>query len=183
MRMLLLLSIIGLIAILNSGCGTIYEAAVDERSVSTIASDKVIEVKIMKKLADAKSGDLVDVSVTSYQGNVFLVGEYVDLAQKSRFLSAAKSVEGVRSVKSYFLKADKNTPCDTKKNLGITAKVKAALIGDKSIWSTNVKVSTMQCQVVLWGTVGSSTEVTKSIEHAKSVEGVKSVKSFLKYNR
>ena len=181
-RLLLLLSLAA-VFFLSTGCGTIYEAAVDERSVSTIASDKVIELNIVKKLADVKSGDLMDVSVTSYQGNVFLVGEYENLAQKSRFISAAKSVEGVKSVKSYFLQADKNSPCDTEKNLGITAKVKAALIGDKSIWSTNVKVSTMQCQVVLWGTVGSSIEVTKSIQHAKSVEGVKSVKSFLKYNK
>jgi hyperosmotically inducible periplasmic protein len=183
MKKFLLFLVIALVALYTAGCSTIYEAAVDERNVSTIASDKVIEVKILKKMADVKSGDLVDVSVTSYQGNVFLVGEYENLAQKNRFLSAAKSIEGVRSVKSYFLQADKNSPCDTQKNLGITAKVKAALIGDKSIWSTNVKVSTMQCKVVLWGTVGSSAEVTKSIAHAKSVAGVKSVKSFLKYKK
>lgn len=183
MKKFMSLLIIGFIALYTAGCGTIYEAAVDERSVSTIASDKVIEIKIMKKLTDIKSGDLLDVSVTSYHGDVFLVGEYEDFAQKSRFLSAAKSVEGVRSVKSYFLKADKNNSCDSKKNIELTAKVKAELIADKSIWSTNVKVSTMQCQVVLWGTVGSYAEVTKSIAHAKSVAGVKSVKSFLKYKK
>ena len=181
MKKLTLLLFATFIVLSTTGCvGTIYEAVVDERSVKTIASDKGIELDILKKLSDKESGDLIDVSVTSYHGDVFLVGEYQDSAQKSRFLSSAKSIEGVRSVKSYLLKANKNSPCDTKINLEITAKVKANLIGDKSIWSTNVKISTMQCQVVLWGTVGTPAEVSKSIGHAKSVEGVKSVKSFLK---
>ena len=75
---------------------------------------------------------------------------------------------------------DKNSPCGTTKNLAITAKVKAKLVEDKSIWSTNINISTIQCQVVLWGTVGTSQEISKSIAYAKSVDGVRSVKSFLK---
>ncbi len=171
---------LGFVILANSGCGTIYSAVMDERNVKTIASDTSIEVKILKNLTDEKTSDLVAVSVTSYNGDVFLVGEYESNTQKNRFISSAKKVKGVKSVKSYLIPAKKNHPCDTKKNLGITVKVKAKLVGDKSIWSTNVHVSTIQCQVVLWGTVGTSAEITKSIQHAKSVEGVKSVKSFLK---
>ena len=171
----------GFILLFSTGCvGTIYSAAMDERNVKTVASDTSIEFSIMKKLADEKSSDLMDVSVSSYEGKVFLVGEYEDTSQKSRFIKAAKSVEGVKSVNSYLKKSDKNHKCGTSKNIEITAKVKTALIGDKSIWSTNVHVSTIKCQVVLWGTVGTYQEVSKSIKHANSVEGVSSVKSFLK---
>jgi len=114
-----------LIILTNTGCvGTIYSAAVDERNVKTFASDKGIELEIMKKLTEEKSGDVIDVSVTSYEGKVFLVGEYKDTAQKTRFLKAAKNVKGVKSVNSYLLKRDKNHPCTTSKNLKITAKVK-----------------------------------------------------------
>lgn len=184
MKLLISSLILAVIVLFNTGCvGTVYSAVMDERNVKTVASDTKIELAILKKLADEKSSDLIDVSVTSYEGKVFLVGEYVDTAQKTRFLNAAKSVEGVKSVGSYLLKADKNHPCGTSKNLEITAKVKAALIGDGDIWSTNVRVSTMKCQVVLWGTVGTSAEVSKSIAHAKKVEGVSSVKSFLKANK
>ena len=181
MKLIYSLLLAGFIVLTNTGCvGTIYSAAMDERNVNTVASDTAIEFKIMKKLTDGKSGDLIDVSVTSYDGKVFLVGEYLDTAQKSRFLTAAKGVEDVKSVGSYFVKADKNHPCGTTENLEITAKVKTALIGDKTIWSTNIRMSTIKCQVVLWGTVGTGAEVSKAIKHAKSVEGVKSVKSFLK---
>ena len=184
MKLIYALLLAGMIVLVNTGCvGTIYSAAVDERNVKTIASDTSIEFSILKKLSDEESSDLIAVSVSSYEGKVFLVGEYENTTQKSRFISAAKSVEDVKSVDSYLLKANENSACGTKENLSITAKVKASLIGDKSIWSTNVHVSTMQCQVVLWGTVGTSAEVAKSISHAKKVEGVKSVKSFLKSSK
>jgi hyperosmotically inducible protein len=83
-------------------------------------------------------------------------------------------------VTPYLLAKQKNGACGTTKNLQLTTKVKTKLIGDKEIWSTNVNVKTMQCIVVLWGTVGSQEEVLRSIGHAKSVEGVKKVRSFLR---
>ncbi len=172
---------LGLVVLMNTGCvGTIYSAVVDERNVKTIANDTSIEFKILKNLTNEKSSDLIDVSVTSYNRDVFLVGEYETNTQKNRFLRATQNVEGVKSVDSYLVMADKMSNCDTKKNLEITARVKAKLIGDKSIWSTNIRVSTIQCQVILWGTVGTEDEITKSIQYSKLVEGVTSVKSFLK---
>jgi len=181
MKLIYAVLLAGFIVLTSTGCvGTIYSAAVDERNVKTIASDTSIELSILKKLGDNESSDIIDVSVTSYEGQVFLVGEYENSSQKNRFLAAAKGIEGVKSIDSYFLKSNETSPCGTKENLSITAKVKASLIGDKSIWSTNVHVSTLQCQVVLWGTVGTSEELSKTISHAKKVENVKSVKSFLK---
>lgn len=169
------------VLISNTGCvGTVYSAVHDERNIKTIASDSLIETKILKELAVEKSSDLIDVAVTSYQGDVFLVGEYKDNKQKSRFLAATKDIEGVKSVKSYLVKADKEHPCDTKKDLGITAEVRGKLIADTSIWSTNIELSTIQCQVILWGTVGSSVEIKKAIKHAEDVKDIDSVKSFLK---
>lgn len=171
-----------LIIALSAGCiNKIYSAAVDERNVKTIASDTSIELEILNKLTQKNSSDVLALSVTSYNGHVFLVGEYENTTQKNRFISSSKAVKDVKSVKSYFIKENKNHSCTTSEDIQLTAKVKAELIGDTSIWSTNVNISTMQCQVVLWGTVSKKVEVTKSIAHAKKVKGVRSVKSFLKY--
>ena len=180
MKLISLLVVALTASFLTTGCGTIYSATVDERNVKTITSDTSIEAKIKKQLSKGKYSDLLNLSVTSYEGDVFLVGEYESVAQRDRFVAAAKAVEGVASISSYFVKANKNHPCGTKQNVGITTKVKTSLIEDKTIWSTNVKVKTMQCQVVLWGTVRKAEEVEKSVSHAKAVEGVQSVKSFLK---
>ena len=65
-------------------------------------------------------------------------------------------------------------------NKDALAKVKAKLIGDEDIWSTNVDVKTVQCNVILVGIVGSKEEITKAISHAKSVEGARKVTSYLR---
>jgi hyperosmotically inducible periplasmic protein len=168
-----------LIISFNSGC-TIYKAAVDERDVGTIADDTTIKAKIFKRFVGDDVVKALDITTTSYKGYVHLIGEYNDSAQKVRAIELAKGVEGVKGVTPYFLAKQENGECGTTRNLELTTKVKAKLINDNEIWSTNVNVKTMQCIVVLWGTVGKQDEILRSINHAKSVEGVKTVRSFLK---
>jgi hyperosmotically inducible protein len=153
---------------------------VDERDVKTIASDTKIKGKILADFIDDDTVKTLDISASCYEGRVYLIGEYDTIKQKERAIEIAQNIEGVKSVTTYLLPKNEDSPCGTKENLKITAKVKAKLIGDKNIWSTNVDVKTIQCIVVLWGLVGSDEEVQKSIEHAKEVEGARNVKSFLK---
>jgi hyperosmotically inducible protein len=160
---LYLIFLLGL-TLLTAGCPpkTIYEVAMDERSVGDLTKDKEIEAKVKTSFADDETVDALDISVYSFYGDVYLVGQKQTEAQKKR------AIEG-----------EDEDSCGTTNSLEITAKVSAALIGDKDIWSTNVEVQTVQCNVVLLGLVGSQKEIEKSIVHAKGVEGVRSVKSFL----
>lgn len=178
-QVLFLLAGLCLVLLLNS-CGTIYGAAVDERNVSTIASDHEIKASILKKFSDDEDLGVLDFSVSSYRGHIYLIGEYETSKQKNRAIALAKATEGVKGMTTYLIPEDPNSPCGSARNLELTAKVKAKLIGDGEIWSTNIDVKTMQCKTVLWGLVGSQKEIDKAVAHAKSVEGVKSVRSFLK---
>jgi len=162
------------------GCTTIYKAAVDERDVKTIANDKKIEATIVKRLLEDDNVKVLDISAYCYDGRVYLLGEYETAQQKNLATQIAKNVEGVKSVTTHLLPKKANHPCGTRENVEITARVKAVLIKDKEIWSTNVDVKTIQCNVVLLGIVGSEQEVRRAIAHAKKVEGVQSVKSYLK---
>ena len=179
---LYLIFLLGL-TLLAAGCPpkTIYEIALDERSVGDLTKDKEIEAKVKTAFADDETVDALDISVYSFYGDVYLVGQKQTEAQKKRAIEISKKTEGVKSVTTYILqkKGEDEDSCGTTNSLEITAKVSAALIGDEDIWSTNVEVQTVQCNVVLLGLVGSEEEIEKSIVHAKGVEGVRSVKSFL----
>ena len=171
------------LALLITGCPpkTIYEAAVDERSVGQQAKDTEIKAKILKDFAGDDTVKTLNFSVYCFDSHVYLVGQKETSAEEERAIEIAKNTEGVRSVSTYVLqeKGEDEDSCGTMSNLEITAKVKKDLIADKDIWSTNVEVQTVQCNVVLIGIVGSKTEIEKSIAHANAVEGVRSVKSFL----
>jgi hyperosmotically inducible protein len=177
----LILTLLAL-GLFTNGC-TVYDVAVEERNVGDYANDEKIAFLIEK---DFLADDLVkymDFDASSYEGLVYIVGEYESRAQVDRAIEIAKSVPGVRSVTTYLLPKKADDSCGTTDNLNLYAKVKSLLVNDKDIWSTNVEIKTVQCHVVLLGIVGSATERDKIIAHAKSVDGVRSVKSFLRIKR
>ncbi len=161
-----------------SGC-TIYNAAVDERPVGTIADDTVIKGKILKKFLADEEIKTLDISVGCYRGHVYLVGQYDRPVQKEHAIKIAKSVDGVKRVTTYLVPKKKHDYCGLEDNLEIEGKVKAKLVKDKDIWSTNIDVKSVQCHIVLYGLVGSKAEIKKAVAHAKSVGGTRGVTSFL----
>jgi len=157
-----------------------YSAVVDERNIRTVASDTKIKAIILDAFIQDDTVKTFDIDIACYYGQVYLIGEYDTEKQKNRAVEIAGDVEGVKGVTTYLLKKKDGDPCGTMDNLAIKAKVKAKLIKDEDIWSTNVDVTIVQCNVVFTGLVGSDKEIEKIIAHAKSVGGVRSVKSFLK---
>lgn len=162
------------------GCGTLYGVAVEERKTGAIAADAKIAVAIQKGFLEDSDVKALDISAYCYNGNVYLVGEYDKAPQKEKAITIAKGVEGVRSVHTYILLKKKTDKCGTSDNLAIRAKVDAKLVADKDIWSTNIDIKVVQCNVVLLGIVRTNREITKATAHAKSIEGVRSVTSYLK---
>jgi hyperosmotically inducible periplasmic protein len=165
-------------------CTSLYRAtygvAVEERSAATIASDKNITLTIQEKFLGDDAIKALDISPFCYNGHVYLVGEYGTEKERGRALEIANKVAGVNSITPYLLPKKKKDTCGTTDNVEIAAKVSAKLIGDKDIWSTNIDVKVVQCNVVLLGIVGSKTEIDKAVAHARSVSGIRGVISYLK---
>jgi hyperosmotically inducible periplasmic protein len=178
MKRMMMISFFIFLLVVN-GCGTIYSTAVDERNMSTISADTTIKATIVQKFINDDIIKSLDISTGCYRAHVVLVGEYDTEDQKNHAIKIAEGVEGVQHVTAYLLPKKKDDLCGTAENLKIAGKVKAMLVGDKDIWSTNIDIKAIQCQVVLYGLVGSEKEINEAIAHAKSVEGVRGVKSFL----
>lgn len=172
--------ILSLLLMVVTGCGTIYGVAVEERKANTIAADTKISTTIQKRFYDDSDMKTFDISVYCYYGQVYLVGEYDNAKQREKSVIIAKGVKGVKSVQTYLLPKKEGDSCGTDDNLKIRGKLDAKLVGDKHIWSTNIDVKVVQCNIVLLGIVKSKREINKAIAHARSVEGVSSVTSYLK---
>ncbi|WP_319760474.1 BON domain-containing protein [Maridesulfovibrio sp.] len=182
-KLIIQILLISIMTVMTAGCGTIYKAAMDERSLGQQTADASISASIMKAYLDDDDVSVLGIEPYTFSGNVFLVGEYENSTQRNKAVSIAQNVEGVTDVTTYFLPKKDDPSCGTSDNLGILANVKKDLIGDSDIWSTNVEVKVVQCRVVLLGLVGSSDEVSKSIAHAEAVDGVRSVKSYLRVSK
>jgi c(7)-type cytochrome triheme protein len=73
--------------------------------------------------------------------------------------------------------AKKESPGEYVDDTVITAKVKAAVLGEPSLKSAEINVETFKGIVQLSGFVGSRADIGKAVEVAKGITGVKSVKN------
>ena len=167
-----------MVATLNS-CTTAYSAARDERTLGDIVDDKKIAAKIKYALIRDDTIKGLDVSVYVYYGKCYLVGVVESGAQKSKAIQLARGVEGVKSVIPHLLNKKDVSMGKTIDDVGITAKVKAKMIGDKEMKATQVDVKTLYGHVVLLGIVGSAKDKNKAAAHARGIENVRSVKSYI----
>jgi len=164
----------------TSGCGLVYELFVDPRPMGTISRDKDVAAAIQERLLEDDTVKLLDVTAFCYDGDAYLVGEYVNEDQKTRILEIAGAVEGVRSVTQYLFPPLETVSCGITDNLRIDAQVREALRQDAGIWSPRADVKVVQCRVVLLGVVPSRAEADKFEAQAKKVKGARSVQSYLK---
>ncbi len=166
-------------AALVRGCA-VYDVAVEERNAGDWANDEKITFQIKEQFLKSDLISYMDIDAASYLGQVYIIGEYESRSQVTEAVKIAEGIAGVRTVTTYMLPKRANDHCGTTDNLEIYTRVKHKLISDKDIWSTNIDVKTVQCNVVLLGIVGSTSEMAKAIAYASTVPGVRKVKSYLK---
>ncbi|MEF2231636.1 MAG: BON domain-containing protein [Pseudodesulfovibrio sp.] len=178
-----ILAAVGLLAgfLLLNGCAA-YDVAVEERTAGQWVDDNNIALTIEKEFLADDLVKYLDFDAFCYRGHVYVIGEYESREQVERAVKIAKDVQGVRQVTTYLLPKKEDSGCSTMDAIEIHQKLKQKLVGDKSIWSTNINIEVLQCNVVLLGIVGSRTEKAAAEAHAKSVKGVRGVKSFLIVN-
>lgn len=180
---LLVLTITLISALTISGCGKSEEKATTpppppaaKTTVGTDIDDGTITTKVKSALladADVKS---FDIKVETRKGEVQLSGFVDNQAQIDRAIAVAKGVEGVKSVDNKMsLKATDTTVGEKIDDGVITTKVKAALLADSGIKSSDISVVTRDGVVQLSGFVDNQTQIDRATEVARGVEGVKNV--------
>lgn len=181
-RAILLLLFLSVLPSLT-GCGTIYKAAVDQRDLGTFVDDGRIESAVRARFINDDSVKLRDLSVNSYLGTVYIVGEFETDTQKMRSKRLAMEVSGVRRVTIVpFSKRDDPT-CGTTDDIALYAKIKSSLVEDSNIWSTHVDVKTVQCNAVILGIVDSQREADSIFRHVRDTEGVRGVQNLMRISR
>ncbi len=126
--------------------------AVDRRSVGDVTNDGVIETKASIQLAQANFSSS-HITVTAYEGRVLLTGEVGSEDDKEKAGEIVKSINGVTNVYNE-LAVMNNVPFTTRMNDSLTAsKVRAALLDNKDVTLTSLKVTVDRGIAYLMGTV------------------------------
>ena len=182
--LLLRTTLVSAISVLAVACNKPQDATMAPVLVATTPSTTVgTQIDDAVVTASVKSALLADADIRSFdfkvetrKGEVMLSGFVDSQAQVDRADALAKAVAGVTSVQNKVtLKSGTASVGNKVDDSIITTKVKAALIGDEVIKSTDIAVVTRKGEVQLSGFVNSQTQIDRALLITKAVEGVSNV--------
>ncbi len=188
-KKLLLTTIIAAQAALLGGCvaavgaGAVTGAAVahDRRTAGTFVDDNLIELKAVGALQDDKElWNYSHLNVTSYNNIVLLTGESPSEALRQRAAQTVANLQKVRKVHNEVVVAAPSSLVSRSGDTVITGKVKTALINNKDVDATRIKVVTENGVVYLMGLV-TQAEADSATEVARRVGGVQRVVRIFEY--
>ncbi|MUM76261.1 BON domain-containing protein [Pseudodesulfovibrio sp. F-1] len=155
--------------------GAVYGSIRDERSVADQAVDKKISLSIKKAMADRDAKKALKIHVYCFLRHVYLVGAIDDRDFRDFAADSARKTEGVDQVYTHLVN-ETDTLTD---DLEIAARVRAALIAEKQLSSTQIETETMNGEVVMIGMVRSQADAQLAVRIARGVQGVRKVTSYL----
>lgn len=183
----LTITLIGALSI--AGCGktedkgpkpaTAPESAAAPEAKTTVGTD-IDDATITTKVKSALLADAdvkgFDIKVETRKGEVQLSGFVDNQSQIDRAITITRGVEGVKNVDNKMSLKTTDTTVGEKIDDGIiTTKVKAELIAEPGLNSTDISTVTRDGVVQLSGFVDNQAQIDRAGEIARGVEGVKSV--------
>lgn len=142
-------------------------------TIGTEIDDSVVTSSVKSALLADPEIKSFDFKVETRKGEVLLSGFVDNLVQLERASATARAVSGVKSIQNNVsLKGASTTIGNKVDDTVVTAKVKAALLGDTSIKSLDIAVVTRKGEVQLSGFVNNQGQIDHAIEVTRAVEGV-----------
>tara|TARA_B110000114_G_scaffold107441_1_gene112836 strand:- start:171 stop:764 length:594 start_codon:yes stop_codon:yes gene_type:complete len=176
--------LISLIFLIFTGCvgisskgifGTGVSIAFDPRSLGTQIDDSVMQKNLAARLILREKNYLISINTKVLDGRIFLTGKVDDPEEKLQITKLAWETKGVRSVKNDIkLKEDFNFQRSAK-DLLITSQLRAALIFNKKINSTNYQIDTYRKKIFIYGISLTMEEKKIVISEAKEILDVEDV--------
>jgi hyperosmotically inducible periplasmic protein len=157
--------------------GTVYGVARDERNVVDMATDKAATTEIKAKIMDRDRMKGLAVKVYCFVGQVALLGQLDDEDFQEFAVATAHAANGVKGVTTYWEPVTQESTLAA--DVEITARIRAALVADKQLSSTQMELEVFAGKVYLLGMVRSRQDVDRAVAHAKTVAGVIEVVSLM----
>jgi hyperosmotically inducible protein len=170
------IALCALLGLALAGCA----ATRTQRAPGEMVDDKVITSHVKSALGDDPRTKSRDIEVQTRRGTVQLNG-FVDSADaKARAAELARNVPNVQKVDNNLLvRETKSTVGENIDDTVVTAKVKAALVGDPVTKAREIGVTTLHGVVQLSGFVDTEAERAQATVVAKGVGGVHEVRNDL----
>ncbi len=189
LRPLIPLALIPLLVMLG-GCtpksaainlGEAGSAIVDQRSFGTQLDDEIIELNAANAIfQNDQLNDQVHFNITSYNFIVLITGEAPTKELKAQIGKIVRSIPKVRRVHNELSVAAPSSILTRTSDVTLTARIKAAMIGDGNDLAHRVKVVTENGNTYLMGLV-SRRQGARAVELTQQIGGVQKIYKLFEY--
>ena len=155
--------------------GTGVSVALDPRSIGTQIDDNIMQKSLAGRLVVEDKNYLLSINTKVLDGRIFITGKVDDPEEKLKITKMAWETKGVRSVKNDIIIKEEFNFQQSAKDLLITSQLRAALIINKAIKSTNYNIDTYKKKIYIYGIAQTKEEQKEVIKEAKEILDVEAV--------
>ena len=155
--------------------GTGVSVAIDPRSLGTQIDDSIMEKNLITRLTMHEKRYFLSIKSKVLDGRIFITGKVDKPEEKLKITKIAWETSGVRSVRNDIKIKEKFNFKQSAKDALITSQLRAALIVNKTIKSTNYQIDTYKNNIYIYGIARSRDELEIVVDEANSIENVNNV--------
>ena len=155
--------------------GTGVSVAIDPRSLGTQIDDSIMEKNLITRLTMHEKRYFLSIKSKVLDGRIFITGKVDKPEEKLKITKIAWETSGVRSVRNDIKIKEKFNFKQSAKDALITSQLRAALIVNKTIKSTNYQIDTYKNNIYIYGIARSRDELEIVVDEANSIETVNNV--------
>lgn len=155
--------------------GTGVSVAIDPRSLGTQIDDSIMEKNLTTRLTIQEKKYFLSIKTKVLDGRIFITGKVDNPEEKLKITKIAWETSGVRSVRNDIKVKEKFNLKQSAKDALITSQLRAALIVNKTIKSTNYQIDTYKNNIYIYGIARSRDELELVVDEANSIINVNKV--------
>ena len=155
--------------------GTGVSVAIDPRSLGTQIDDSIMEKNLTTRLTMQEKKYFLSIKTKVLDGRIFITGKVEKPEEKLKITKIAWETSGVRSVRNDIKIKEKFNLKQSAKDALITSQLRAALIVNKTIKSTNYQIDTYKNNIYIYGIARSRDELEIVVDEANFIENVNNV--------
>ena len=155
--------------------GTGVSVAIDPRSLGTQIDDSIMEKNLTTRLTMLEKKYFLSVKNKVLDGRIFITGKVDNPEEKLKITKIAWETSGVRSVRNDIKIKEKFNFKQSAKDTLITSQLRAALIINKKIKSSNYQIDTYKKNIYIYGIARNKDELEIVVDEANSILDVNKV--------
>ncbi len=164
------------------GAAIVLGACSSSRTLDGTFNDIGADARLKRVLLADRSHNYADIDITVFEGRLLLTGTMLSDEGRLQLIENAWKAEGVQEVIDEIYVGDSTPFGQGFADARIDTALKARLVADQDVKSSDVKIAVSNGVVYLLGAVRSQKRLEKIVHHARTTGGVNKVVTHVLYS-